>query len=318
MKYHRRVSCGILFYFVTICLEKYGKCSLIVTENADRISYNEKEIRRWNVYYKLYIDSVFILQMTTDLYLLSLAGQIMRRTATRRKIWLGAAAGAGMSCLILMLPVFTVGGRLLLGSVPVSMFMMCLTYQIHGARSLFRASLAMAAAGFFLGGGMIWILNRLRAVMKGNGGLFLTLTAGALSYLVMRAVLQRLMRRRDDSLRTVRIYVPALGQEIRISALVDTGNHLSDPISGAPVSIISRKIARCMESCMSQEKFHAVPYRSVGKQSGILSAYELPEMLIEETGGTLKREHVIVAVCDTGISEDSDYQMILHPGLLEN
>ena len=48
------------------------------------------------MYYKLYIDSVFILQMTTDLYLLSLAGQIMRRTATRRRIWLGAAAGAGL------------------------------------------------------------------------------------------------------------------------------------------------------------------------------------------------------------------------------
>lgn len=101
------------------------------------------------MYYKLYIDSVFILQMTTDLYLLSLAGQIMRRTATRQKRWLGAAVGAGMSCLILMLPVFSVGGRLLLGSVPVSMCMMCLTYQIHGVRSLFKASLSMAAAGFF-------------------------------------------------------------------------------------------------------------------------------------------------------------------------
>ena len=270
------------------------------------------------MYYKLYIDSVFILQMTTNLYLLSLAGQIMRRTATRRKIWLGAVVGAGMSCLFLTLPVFTVGGRLLLGSMPVSMCMMCLTYQIHGVYSLLGASLLMAAAGFFLGGGMIWILNRLRAVMKGSGGLFLTLAAGALSYLVMKAVLRGLMRRREDNLRTVRIYVPSLGQEIRVRALVDTGNHLSDPISGAPVSVISGKMARCMASCLSQEKFHAVPYRSVGKQKGILSAYELPELLIEEAGGILKREHVIVAVCDAGISERSEYQMILHPGLLEN
>ena len=161
---------------------------------------------------------------------------------------------------------------------------------------------------------MIWILNRLRTVMKGSGGLFLTLAAGALSYLFLRVILRWLLRRRDDSMRKVRIYVPSLGQEIRINALVDTGNHLSDPISGAPVSVISRKMA----SCLSEEKFHVVPYRSVGKQSGILSAYELPEILIEETDGTLKREHVIVAVCDTGISEDSEYQMILHPGLLEN
>lgn len=270
------------------------------------------------MYYKLYIDSVFILQLLINLYLLSLAGQILRRTATRRRIWLGAAAGAGMNCLVLLLPVFAVGVRLLLSAVPVSMCMMCLTYRIYGVRRLFKASLVMASAGFFLGGVMIWILNRLRLVMKGSGGLFLTLAAGTVSYLILRALLLRLMRKREESLRTVCFYVPDLGQEIRVRALVDTGNHLTDPISGAPVSIISKKTARCLASCLLQEKFHAIPFESVGKDRGILCAYELPEIAIEEAGYTLKREHVIIAVCDAGISERSEYQMILHPGLLEN
>lgn len=270
------------------------------------------------MYYKLYIDSVFILQLLTNLYLLSLAGQIMRRTATRRRIWLGAAVGAGMNCLSLAFPLFAVGARLLLGAVPVSMCMMCLTYKIHGVRNLFKASLIMAAAGFFLGGVMIWILNRLRFVMKGRGGLLLPLAVGTLAYLILKALLWGFMRKREENLRTVCFYVPALGQEVRIKALVDTGNSLTDPISGAPVSVISRKTAACLKSCLSQEKFHAIPYRSVGKRRGILYAYELPEMAIEEAGYLLKREHVIVAVCDAGISERSEYQMILHPGLLEN
>lgn len=101
------------------------------------------------MYYKLYIDSVFVLQTTMNLYLLSLAGQILRCTATHRRRWLGALAGAGMSCLLLLLPFLTVGGRLLFGAVPVSMVMMCLTYRIHGVRKILRASLVMAAAGFF-------------------------------------------------------------------------------------------------------------------------------------------------------------------------
>lgn len=270
------------------------------------------------MYYKLYIDSVFILQLLTNLYLLSLAGQIMRRTATRRRIWLGAAVGAGMNCLSFALPVSALGVRLLIGAVPVSMCMMCLTYRIHGVGNLFKASLVMAAAGFFLGGVMIWILNRLRFVMKGRGGLLLSLMVGALSYLMLKGLLLKFMRKREESLRTVCFYVPALGQEIRVRALVDTGNHLSDPINGVPVSIISRKTAACLESSLSLEKFHAIPYRSVGRQRGILPAYELPEMVIEEAGTMLKREHVIVAVCDAGISERSEYQMILHPGLLDN
>ena len=165
---------------------------------------------------------------------------------------------------------------------------------------------------------MIWILNRLRFVMKGRGGMLLPLAVGALSYLILKALLWGFMRKREENLRTVCFYVPSLGQEVRIKALVDTGNSLTDPISGAPVSVISRKTAACLKSCLSQEKFHAIPYRSVGKRRGILYAYELPEMAIEEAGYLLKREHVIVAVCDAGISERSEYQMILHPGLLEN
>lgn len=270
------------------------------------------------MHYKLYIDSVFILQMTTNLYLLSLTGQVLRRTATRRRIWLGAAAGAGISCVFLALPILTAGTRLLLGTLPASMCMMCLCYRIYGTRRLLEASVMMAAAGFFWGGAMIWILNRLRNATKGRGGLFLTLTGGVLSYLVLEGVLKRVMKRSASCLRTVRFYVPGLGQEIRVKAFVDTGNHLADPINGAPVSIISERAARCMESCFLQERYHAIPFRSVGKESGILSAYELPKMVIEEEGREVEREHVIVAVCDAGISPKSDYQMILHPGLLEN
>lgn len=270
------------------------------------------------MYYKLYIDSVFILQTVMNLYLLSLAGLIMRCTATRRRRWLGALAGAGMSCLVLSMPFLTAGGRLLLSAVPVSMIVMCLTYRIHGMRRLLRASVTMVATGFFLGGAMIWILNRLRPVIKGRGGFWITLAAGAFACQVLRILVKRLMRREQNCLRTVRFYVPALGQEIRLVALVDTGNHLTDPISGVPVSVISRRAARCMASCLQPEKYHAVPFRSVGQPEGILPAYELPEMAIEEEGRTIRRESVIVAVCDAGISPESDYQMLLHPGLLED
>ncbi len=51
------------------------------------------------MYYKLYIDSFFILQMTGNLYLLSLAGKILGCTATHVRIWLGAAAGASIACM---------------------------------------------------------------------------------------------------------------------------------------------------------------------------------------------------------------------------
>lgn len=270
------------------------------------------------MYYKLYIDSVFILQLATNLYLLSLAGKFLRCTATHGRKFLGAVSGAMLSCLIIMMPVWSMGGRMLISALPVSMCMMCITYRIHSMKKLIHSSLVMAGCGFFLGSVMIWILNRLRVILRGRKGFLLTIFISYLAYRIFAAVLGIVIARSRNSLRTVRFYVPALRQEIRVRAFVDTGNHLADPLSGAPVNVISRKAAQCMTSCFKPEKYHAVPYQSVGKDKGILNAYEIPEIIIESEKQEIRKEHVIVAICDAGISEESVYQMILHPRLLED
>ena len=73
-----------------------------------------------------------------------------------------------------------------------------------------------------------------------------------------------------------------------------------------------------MKSAFRPEKYHAIPFSSVGKEKGVLSAYELQELTIEGQEETVRKEHVIVAICNTGIPEESIYQMILHPRLLED
>ena len=269
------------------------------------------------MYYKLYIDSVFVLQMTCNLYLLSLTGRILKCTATHRRIWMGAAAGAAMVCIVIAVPVYAVGIRLLISAVPVSMCMLRAAFRNCRGRKLIHASLVLAGCGFFLGSMMIWILNRLRTVLRGRISLLITLVTGYVSYRILLNLILFLQRRKEEYLRTVEIYVPRSQQKLRIQAFLDTGNHLVDPISGAPVNLISDRLAKQLESAFIPEKYHAIPYSSVGKDRGVLNAYELPELTIEEQEQIVRKERVIVAICNTGISEESIYQMILHPRLLE-
>lgn len=270
------------------------------------------------MYYKLYIDSVFILQTVNNLYLLSLASKILGCTATHRRILLGAAAGAAMACMAIAVPAGTVWVRILASAIPVSMCMLCITFRIYHGRSLIHGSLIMAGCGFFSGSIMIWILKRFRMILSGGNSIAVTIMSGYLAYRILGKIIDSFRRRKEDCIRTVSVYVPALGRDMRIPAFIDTGNHLADPVSGAPVCVISRKLAEEMKSCFRPDKYHVIPYRSVGKDSGILHAYELPELEIEEQGRKLRREHVILAICDAGISEESICQMILHPRLLED
>lgn len=289
-----------------------------MTEYSSRISYNRAETRRWDVYYKLYIDSFFILQMTGSLYLLSLAGRILKCTATHRRILAGALMGALMVCGAVLVPAGTVGIRILVSAVPVSMCMLCVTFRIFHVNKLIHASLVMAGGGFFLGSIMIWILNRLRTVLKGSMSLVITLITGYLSYRILIGIFAAVSRKRENCLKTVVIHVPKLHGTIRVRAFLDTGNHLTDPVSGEPVCVISEKLAGEISSCFSPEKYHVIPFRSIGRDRGILNAYELSDLVIEDEARDIRKEHVIVAICNTGISEESVYQMILHPRLLED
>lgn len=270
------------------------------------------------MYYKLYIDSVFILQLVNNLYLLSLSGRILGCTATHRRILLGAAAGAGMVCLAVAVPAGPVFARVFASEIPVSMCMLRITFRIKERRNLIHGSLIMAGCGFFSGSIMIWIMNRFRTVLSAGSGMAVTLGAGFPVYLILKRIIRGFQDRKEDCMRTVSIYVPSRREYMRIQAFLDTGNQLTEPVSGAPVCVISRKLAGEIKSCFRPEKYHAVPFRSIGKENGILHAYELPEMLIEEQGRTIRKEHVILAVCDTGISQESVCQMILHPRLLED
>ena len=270
------------------------------------------------MYYKLYIDSFFILQMTSNLYLLSLAGRILKCTATHRRILMGALTGALFVCGAVSVPAGTVEIRILMSAVPVSMCMLCVTFRIYHMKKLIHASLVMAGSGFFLGSIMIWILNLLRTVLKGSMSLVITLVTGYLSYRLLLGILAVVNRKRENCLKTVVIHVPKLHGTIRVKAFLDTGNHLTDPLSGEPVCVISKKLAGQISSCFAPEKYHVIPFQSIGRDRGILNAYELPKLVIEDDERSVKKEHVIVAISNTGISEESIYQMILHPRLLED
>lgn len=289
-----------------------------MTEYLSPFSYNKTEVRRWNVYYKLYIDSVFILQVACNLCLLSLAGKILKCTATHRRVWFGAVTGAVMACGMMLVPFGTIGLRMSVSAIPVSMCMLCVVFRIcHGAK-LVHASLVMAGCGFFLGSVMIWILNRLRTVLKGDVSLLIMLVTQYISYRILLKIIIAIRHKKESCLRTATVYVPALDRQLRIQAFIDTGNQLTEPVSGAPVCLISAKLAKQMESCFMPEKYHVIPFRSVGRDRGILDAYELPALTIEGQGHPVKKEHVIVAICNTGISEESICQMILHPRLFED
>lgn len=268
------------------------------------------------MYYKLYIDSVFFIQLVMNMYLLSITGKFLKCTATHRRIFSGALLGAVMMCMIIMIPIFNLRIRLLIGAIPVSMAMVGVSLGLRSIKLIIRGGMAMAVCGLFFGSVVLWLARQFVWSEKFSYGVWTSAFLGFFGYGFVRFLLRKMHEKRADELKRVRI---PIGEGcICMTALFDTGNHLSEPVSGTPVCIVGRSAAILLKDCFMPQKYHAIPYHSIGKKAGILDAYEIPELVIEDTYREIRCRKIIIAICNTEISKDSIYQMILHPKLMEN
>ena len=268
------------------------------------------------MYYKVYIDSVFLIQVVMNLYLLSITGKILKCTATHGRIFAAAVLGGTLICLVILMPIGNIKLRLLLGVIPVSVCMLRVAFAIRPPRLLIGNSLIMAGCGFLQGSIVTWILRCFSSLGFERFGVWILILSGLIGYVLLQLILSGTRRLNENPIRQIRI--PTKNGSIHITALLDTGNHLSEPVMGLPVCIISKEASVLLEEMFLPERYHAIPFKSVGNERGILDAYELPEIVIEDACREIRCKKVILAICNTGISKDSVYQMILHPQLMKN
>lgn len=105
--------------------------------------------------------------------------------------------------------------------------------------------------------------------------------------------------------------------EIELEALLDTGNSLREPVSGKPVSVVEEESFLKLVGVKAPEKLKIIPYRSIGKNNGIMEGYEVPEIIIKGKEESIRRQKVIVGISKNRISANGKYQMILHPDICD-
>ena len=109
----------------------------------------------------------------------------------------------------------------------------------------------------------------------------------------------------------------AENQKCLVTALSDSGNGLEEPISNIPVSIVEENIIKPYKDGLKADKFRIVPFHSIGEEQGLLEAYFIEKMEIIKEGENRIIFNPMIAITKDKISTGENYQMILHPALLE-
>ena len=126
---------------------------------------------------------------------------------------------------------------------------------------------------------------------------------------------------------------------ISVKGLVDSGNQLHDPITKVPVMILETKALKgifsdtvinslkdvetfsTLESEISEQYAHrirVIPYRAVGKGQQFLMAMKPDYVKILHNKEEHQIKKVLVGINDAVLSNDGEYQCIIHPKMLIN
>lgn len=294
--------------------------------------------------YVIYADILLLLNFCLDFLLLWAAGRFLRRQGRTLRLLAAALLGAVYGTAI-VIPELA-----LLFSPPaavlVSLLLLRVAYPYQSAGAFLRLTGVFYLVAFAMAGAVLAMAELMRQSGLSFGAAE-TVRAGALiaalpvAMIVARrgyAAIKRGWQKEDFRLN---IEISVAGHNCLLNALIDTGNHLREPLSGRPVIVADYRgletllPLRLRDACRSwpdqpdrvlqamagndsdgwSRRLRLVPFASIGKRHGMLLSFKPDSVTLYQQEGKRSIREVMVAVAPRGFGRDVQYQAVLNPDL---
>lgn len=280
----------------------------------------------------IYLDTLFLLNTIMDYLLLLCSARVAGEELHRVRMVLGALLGGGYAAAavlpgmgFLLQPVCRVGAALLMVVV-----------GLGRSRRLLRQAVIFFALACAFGGGVLAVGLMGGPGMSLGGGVVysgmdikIVLLSAAGCYTVFTLALSRFGRHTAAAGELVQAILTLSDRRITLTALLDTGNTLSDPVSGRPVMVADGDAVvplfpkgeapdtgelaapdRALERLNTgrwRGRLRLIPYRAVGVECGLLLAVRLDSVCLagQDQGPML------VALSPTPVSDGGTYRALV-------
>lgn len=298
--------------------------------------------------YVVYVVQVVAGNLLINYVILWAAGRLGQVRATLIRLFLASSLGSVYS-LFLFIPgyhqLFSLPAKILLSTL-----MVWAAFGPLPVRRLLACLVFFYVASFALGGmllGFIYFLNsELDFAVQVNQMLSIVnryfwpgLLLALLTLLGAGRVLARLLGRYQQlTAFQVPLAVELEGSRVEVKALVDTGNSLTDPLTGYPVivmeySVLEEILPAHLRQILQQDldytsllaalantdwaaRFRLIPFRSLGQEQGLLVGIRPDAVeILWNTHGT-RIDRVVVGIYRQSLNNDLSYRALIPPDLL--
>lgn len=266
----------------------------------------------------VYADSLVLLNTAVDYLLLLCAGKLCALPLRRWRIGLGALWGGVYALGAVLWPDFfaLLSVKLFAGALAVVIAFGWTERTLRGVIAFYAAAAAFAGAVYAAAG---------LAGVDVSRGLYVPVSlrmlalSFAVCYAVVSLVFRHAGRRAERKLDAVEIALN--GRRAAVTALEDTGNELTDPISGDAVLVVSAEalaplfddpgFLTAADPLSALEaggtRFRLLPCATAAAERALLLCFRPDEIRVN---GRLRRD-LLVAVSQNRLAPDGDYQAVI-------
>lgn len=279
----------------------------------------------------MYIDVLFALNFMMDTMVLLAASWMLGLPVRWKRLLLAALIGAIAGCLL------TIGAQVpkiqvlqtsvgeVLSGIGLCLLMVKIAFGANTKQAWIRNVLAVYGISFLMGGMLSWL-----QIHMDDSRYFITVAICFVLFCLGRFFYKK-FQNRTKAICEVNVQMEA--GIISLKGLLDTGNLLSVPIVGTPVTVVwegtlypvmtseqREQYAYIKEHWNLPEKgcWQLIPYRSVGCPAGLLPVLKIPCMYIQTEQQETVIHNALLGLCPHPVSGSKTYEMILNPKLMND
>lgn len=258
------------------------------------------------MHYVIYPDTLFLENLLCNLLFMIFVKVLCFQTLSWKRLVLTGTAVALCNTLISVL-FFRWGPVLQIGVLfPAAGIMIVCCLPVKDGRRILYLLYQMILWTLVLGGTLQavqqWCFIGMEEILISVSGLLLIF--GILEKIF------RLYREQDEGMREVVLYWRE--QSCHIRGFVDTGNQLTDPVTGKPVSVITMEAWKMLAKDTEKTAYFMIPYHTIGNPHGIMQGVQIDYMVISKGNDSRIYEKPMIGITKQPFSGIFHYSILLH------
>ena len=261
---------------------------------------------------KVYLDLVFIINYIYDFIGIYLTGIVSEEEKRVRRFMVSALLYAAMDVIFFLVS----RNWHVLINICIYIFVECLgIYIAFGKLKLkkYMVLIMLHSLILFTMGGMVQaVKSRIgNSKYKVIGDYVELIIISILVILLIKYIMPYVIKSIYYKERIYKVTISLKGNVVEMKGLLDSGNALREQTTNKGVTIVEKHMLKEFFN-VHIDKIYIIPFKSVGKDEGMLYGIQVDELIISHAKFQKKTKDAIIGIYNGKLSNDNRYNAILH------